>query len=110
MKTPHAIDPGKILRQRYLDIGIAFVIAHQDIVLGAILFNIIALQYQRFDFIFDDKKLYILDTGHHTSIFRAEIGRLLEIGAHAIEKWDGFANVDNGALGVFHQVDARFMW
>ena len=84
LKTAHAVDPRKIFRQRYLNVRIVFIIAHQYIVPGAILFDIVAFQHQCLDLVLDDHKLNIVDLCHHTSIFRAEVSGLLEIRTHTI--------------------------
>ena len=110
VKTTHAVDPGEILRQRHLDVRIALVVAHQHIILWPVLFNIIALQHQRLDLVLDDDKLDILDLRHHTSILGAEIGRLLEIRAHAVIQRDRLPDIQNGPLAILHNINARFMW
>ena len=49
-------------------------------------------------------------TSDHTAVLWAKITRFLEIGTYPIIKGDRFADIENRALRIFHQVDAWFMW
>src|SRR5579863_5423116 len=74
MKAAHTVDARKILRERHFNIGIVFIVAHQHIIFGTILLDIITFQDKRLDLVLDNNELDIINLCHHTAILRTEVG------------------------------------
>ena len=90
----------------HAQIRITFVVLQADVVARAVLFNQVAFQNQRFDFSRRNNRLEVGDFRNHRFDFCAVIFAGLKILADAMFQHTGFADVNNFAANVAHEVNA----
>ena len=86
--------------------GIPFIVLEQDIVFRLMLFNQGAFQQQRLKFRAGDDGFKFVDLRDHFHRFGrvgSQVGKIL---AHPVFQRLGLADVDDGALGVLHNINA----
>ena len=92
----------------HLDIWIAFVILEPNVVFGPVLLDEVHLQDEGLEFGTDQNPLDIGNLAHEAAGFAVVTSVSVKVGPHAVLQADGLADVDNHAIGVLHQVTARF--
>ena len=87
-------------------VRVLLVVLEQDVVVGAVELDEVALQHQRLDFAVHQHRVQIVDLLHHRPNLRRVVLRTLEVLAHAVFEVLGLAHVDDRPTGL-HQVAAR---
>ena len=91
-----------------LDVRVAFVIFELDVVMRFVAFDEVHLQDERFQFGFHNDPFDVVNVLHQLpGLFRVP-GVIDKVGFHPVAQVDGFADVDDLVIGVFHQVAAGF--
>ena len=107
LHAAHDEDPGKVFLPGDLDVRIALVVLEPDVVLGLVALDEVALEDQGLQFGGGDDKVDVVDAGHQALDLGALAGRGVKVGAHPGAQVDRLADVEDRALGVLHQIDAR---
>ena len=88
------------------DVGVAFIVAHQNIKRRAALLNQIVLENQRFGFSLGDCYIDLLDALDQRCGFWAQAG-LAEIATNPVLQVFGFTHIKYLPLAIEHLIDAR---
>ncbi len=91
------------------DVGIRLAVFQHDVVLGPVLLDQFVFEDQRFGGGVRADDLEIGDVRDELARFHVLAALRLEVGAHAVAEGNGLAHVDDLAVGVLHQIDARFL-
>ena len=90
----------------HFNIRIGFIILEHRIVAGAVLFNQVIFQHQRFQLRIGDDILKPGYFRYHLFYFRAFVRALPEIGTHPVPQTDCLPHINNGILFVMHNIYA----
>ena len=93
-------------RTAELEVGVALVVAKQDVVLGVQRLDQVVFQQQRLGLGTHHRGLHAHDAAHHVADARAVV-RLLEIAGHALLQVPRLAHVEHAAVSVEIAVHAR---
>jgi len=83
------------------------VVAEDDVVPGPVPLDQVGLEDEGLELIAGDDELEVLDLRHQRVRLRVVRPPVLEVGAHATPERGRLAHVDDLALGVLVEVDAR---
>jgi hypothetical protein len=53
------------------------------------------------------QRFQVYNLGDQYDVFRSEIGSMLKIRSNPVEQYRGFPDIDNVALSIFEEIDAR---
>ena len=101
-------DFGVGIRPMDFDVGVAFVVLQSDVEARTVALDQVHLQDERFEFRADHDPFDIGDLAYQTAGLVVVARIAVEIRTHARAQVDCLADVDDLAVGVFHQVAAGF--
>ena len=89
------------------DIGIALVVLEQDVIPGLVPLDEGALQHQGLELAVGDDHVEVVDLADHGPGLLGMGGGVLKILGDPIFQRLGFAHIDDGVLGILHDIYAR---
>ena len=103
---PHHVQPGVLLGQGELQVGMVLVVAEEDVEAGLVALDEVVLEGQRLHLRVREHEVEVGDLGDHVAALGVDGPRGLEVRAHAVAQHAGLAHVEDVALRVLEHVHA----
>jgi hypothetical protein len=101
----HHVQPGILLRQRELEVGVVLVVPQQHVVARPVALDQVVLEGQRLHVGVHEHQVEVRDLRGHVPAPDLDGPAGLEVRADAVAQAPGLAHVDHGAVPVLEEVD-----
>ena len=105
LHAPGQGQAGEGLLQIHPQVGVVLVVLEEDVVVGPVQLDEVALQAQGLQVAVAQENVEIRDVADHGRDL-GSVGRIAEVGADTVFQIDRLAHIDDGTLRVLHQVAA----